>query len=175
MSHPWFQSQVPTEDTRGAGKCCPQRTSSREVWRHLGTGGWPGPPLLSGGRGEPGRCPLSCEAGVRGVYLLAVLFLPAALAPSAYKRNPDTCISQGGRQMPPTATRQAAAQHQLSDAGGSWPPPPAPLLRLEKSAPSGERESAHLQPKFAWPFKSGGAPIANTNPATAEPWGLSEK
>ena len=24
LSHPWFQSQMPTEDTRRAGKCCPQ-------------------------------------------------------------------------------------------------------------------------------------------------------
>lgn len=46
---------------------------------------------------DQGQVAVRCEArgGEKGVYLLAVLFLPAALAPSACKRNPNTCISQG--------------------------------------------------------------------------------
>lgn len=113
---------------------------------------------------------------MRGTYLLAVLFRPAALAPSACRRDQTPALARGAdtESSPCHPTRpplSPAFGHRGERALSPCSVPPGwktlpPVVRGSQLTP---------QPKFAGPFKSSGAPIANTNPATTEPWGLGEK
>lgn len=83
-----------------------------------------------------------------GVYLFAVLFLPAALAPSACKRNPKHPHQQGA---------DTDSTHGPQTETGAGPGPLLHSPRMEKSVPSGRKESGHSQPhphQLAWPFES---------------------
>lgn len=83
------------------------------------------------------------------VYLLAVLFLPAALAPSACKRNPKHLYQP--REGSPDCTHCRPTKLPLNTSlqiGPRGEPAQAQFhsCRLGKSAPSGKRESGHPHP-----------------------------
>lgn len=178
---------MPTEGTRSAGKRCPQphifqastdTSQPRQV-------AWPIHSLTWKVRTRERRL-LAVETresewgttGDRGggVYLLAVLFLPAALAPSACKRNPKHLHQPTEKtQILPNATPPRSCSTPAFRQTRELVTNPCSIPPGWKNPPQVVRRSQDIPPTpFTWPFKSSCAPIANTNPATTEPRGLRE-
>lgn len=157
------------------------------------------PPISFQGRQGPERWLLVGKCGEGGVQLEARERECTCLRCFSFrlhwlrqpaKETQNTSISQGrGAQIAPTATPPSSPSTPVFRLvqGESWPKPSSILagwenlplvVRGSQDTPTPSHHTPPPQappPEFAWPFKSSRAPIANTNPATTGPWGLSEK
>lgn len=83
--------------------------------------------------GRGGGCAVGGRGG--GAYLLAVLFLPAALAPSACKRNPEHRNQPRGKhRFYPLYPTKLPLKHQPSE-GVSRPQRPTPFFQAKSLPP----------------------------------------
>lgn len=134
LSHLWFQSQVPTLDNKRAGKCRP--LLPREVRHFSAKGAGLDHPSFQVEGEHQGEVAVSGETRAGGAYLLAVLFLPAALAPSACKRNPKHLHQpRVMTQILPTAVPPSSRSISAFGHKVSWSQSPAPFLQAEKICP----------------------------------------